>query len=71
MARVFEELVARFLRDQRRDLPGPGEDLRIVNGQFIVHRVRVNPGEAFDEMKGGVARRYRIAAVPPAPCRII
>jgi hypothetical protein len=70
MARVFEELVARFLRDQRRDLPGPGEDLRIVRGQFIVHRVRVNPGEAFDEMTG-VARRYRIAAVPPDPCRII
>src|SRR5712671_5063886 len=40
MARVLEKLVAGFLRDGKGYLPGRGEDIRIVNGQFIVHRLR-------------------------------
>src|SRR5713101_4108849 len=70
MARVLEKLVAGFLRDGKGDLPGPDEDLRIVNGQFIVHRVRVNTREAFNKTKG-VARRYGIATVSPDTRRVI
>src|SRR5258707_15400041 len=70
MARVLEKLVPGFLRDGKGDLPGPGEDLRIVNGQFVAHRVRVSTREAFNETKG-VARRYRIATVSPDTRRVI
>src|SRR5260221_13877467 len=64
MARVLEKLVPGFLRDGKGNLPGCGEDPRIVNGQFIVHRVRVDAREAFNETKS-VARRYGIATVSP------
>src|SRR5262249_3022267 len=70
MARVLKKLVAGFLRDGKGDFPRRGEDLRIVNGEFIVHRVRVNTREAFNQTKG-VARGYGIAAVSPDTRRVI
>src|SRR5580658_488409 len=70
MAGVLEKRVPRLLRDGKGDLPGRGEDLRIVNDQLVAYRVGVHTRDAFNETKG-VARRRGIATVSPDTRRVI
>src|SRR3990172_6361904 len=57
VTRVFEKLVAGFLRYRIGDFPGFGVRLWIVDREFVLDRVWVDARKAFDQTKSVAGRR--------------
>src|SRR4051794_17611389 len=62
MARVFENAVALVFVQRERHSPGPGIDVRILDGGFVLNRVLVHACQSFDDPR----RLAQLNAAQPA-----
>ena len=63
VARVFEDPIRLVLVQRKRHGPGTGVHVRIVDGGFVLNRVRVHAREALDDVSG-LALRQCLEANP-------
>src|SRR5439155_26703465 len=68
MTGIFKKRISGFLRYGKSDFPGPGVGLRIVNGDFVVHRIPGDTSEPFDQPKSVAG--WSATAVKPDAGRI-
>src|SRR5437762_7308365 len=52
VTRVFEDSITLVLVQRKRDFPGPGVHVRIVDGGVVLNRVFINTSKVFDDVSG-------------------